>query len=314
VRTISANFINRLDIGNTKDESGVTKLRNEIYVLCRSSPSSYPRVIFCVFEDRSPFLLIKKIKAYEIKSPEDMASCERENCLYVSDSSVANKCIWKIRRKTGGTFEIIRWLKTDYQPFTLSLSSFNGQLLVIGYWDSWPILRIYGSDATYRSIQLPKDVERPRHAVETSTGNFIIIHRWTEKAVKLDSGLNGKQMRMWVVSEITRDRQMVIRRFIPSNETQILKNPLHLSLDSEDNVFVADSDNNRVILLDSDLTWNRILCPMKEEEETKILSPWRLCYDEDKKQLIVGGFLSLGEGVGPSIYTLRRKNELIFKS
>ena len=82
----------------------------------------------------------------------------------------------------------------------------------------------------------------------------------------------------WVISELTRDGQMVIRRFIPSNETQKLNDPRYLSLDSDDRVFVADTGNDRVILLDSDLKWNRILCPTKEEEEeTKIRMPWRLC-------------------------------------
>ena len=109
---------------------------------------------------------------------------------------------------------------------------------------------------------------------------------------KGESGSSGrKRVMKWGISELTRDGQMVIRRFIPSNETQQLNDPHYLSLDSDDQVFVADNENDRVILLDSDLKWNRILCPTKEEtEETKIRRPWRLCYDEEKKQLIVGGF------------------------
>jgi len=105
----------------------------------------------------------------------------------------------------------------------------------------------------------------------------------------------------WGICELTRDGQMVICRFNPSNETQELNEPQHISLGSDDRVFLADFGSGRVILLDCDLKWNRILCPTEEKEETRIQHPFRLCYDEGKKQLIVGG-----EGV-VNVYTLSRK-------
>jgi len=107
-----------------------------------------------------------------------------------------------------------------------------------------------------------------------------------------------------VISELTRDGQMVIRRLIPLGETQQLNySGNYLSLDSDDRVFVADRGNGRVILLDSDLNWKQSLCPTKDEkEETRIQEPWRLCYDEEMKQLIVGGFL----GKILNVYTLNK--------
>src|SRR6218665_2698365 len=131
VCSIIVNSINRLDIGKDKDAVGVTKLRNEICVLCRTSHSHYRHVI-CVFEDRNPFLLVWKIEAYEIEYGEEIASCEMENCFYVSDISV-NRCIWKIKRKTYDKYKFIKWLNADNQPLTLSVSSLNGRLLVISY-------------------------------------------------------------------------------------------------------------------------------------------------------------------------------------
>jgi len=109
------------------------------------------------------------------------------------------------------------------------------------------------------------------------------------------SELSGrKKLRNFVISELTGDGQMVIRRFFPSNETQELNTLRSLSLDSDDRVFVADSGYGRVILLDSDLQWNRILC-------STIQGPKRLCYDEEKKQMIVA------DNYGVSVYTLSRK-------
>lgn len=65
---------------------------------------------------------------------------------------------------------------------------------------------------------------------------------------------------------------------------------MYFVLNSDDRVLVADTENNRVILLDSDLKWTRSICPTNEEKETRIKLPCRLCYDEDMKQLITGGF------------------------
>ena len=75
---------------------------------------------------------------------------------------------------------------------------------------------------------------------------------------------------------------MVIRRFIPSKETQKLSDVFYLSIDS--NVFVADEGNPRVILGNWDLMLYRILFPTKEEKEEHILK--EIFYDEKMKQLI----------------------------
>jgi len=124
---------------------------------------------------------------------------------------------------------------------------------------------------------------------------------WSESR----QGKGGSYRRKWEfdLSELTRDGQMVIRRFIPSSETQ-LDRLSYLSFDSDDRVFVADELNHKVILLDSDLKWNRILCPTKEDKEEQILmGPDRFFYDEEMKQLIVTGFSHKGSQV--NVYTLR---------
>ena len=93
---------------------------------------------------------------------------------------------------------------------------------------------------------------------------------------------------MHVLSELTRDGQMVVRRFIPSNEMQKLIHPAYLALDSDDQVFVADSGKDRIVLLDSDLKRNRIICPTKQEKGIDTHFQ-RICYDKEKKHLIGTG-------------------------
>src|SRR6218665_2005061 len=162
---MTVTFIERIDVSENdyEDVRGITKLRNEIYVLGQS--------LLLVFEDRTPFLFRKKIEFKETVCPYDIGSSEKENCLYVADQE--SSCIWKI---TGGDqYNVIKWLTTKSEPLSLSLSS-KDELLVVT--DTSSTLRIYGSKAELiQSIELPRDIIDPTHAVESSIGNFIILHK-----------------------------------------------------------------------------------------------------------------------------------------
>src|SRR6218665_578200 len=294
MRPISVGFAERFAFGKNHRVLGVTKLRKEIYATLESYSGSYSGYIMYVFEEGHPFNLRNKIRMREIVHFFDIASCEKEHCLYVSDIRI--DCVWKIKIETSGRHKIFKWLTTDYPPLTLSVSC--SQLLVVNNASSK--LMIYGSDAELlRSIQLPEDTVGPIHAVETSFGNFIIIHKCElkkEMEERKESvtrspfvAVGPKALKLFVVSELTRDGQVIVRQFIPSNEEQYLNLPSYLSLDSNDQVFVAEADNMRVILLDSDLKWNKVLRPKIDESESMMRLPLRLCYDESKKQLIFGG-------------------------
>lgn len=286
VRQILINFTHTIDLLRKNRVNAVTKLRNEIYVLHNHD--------IYVFEGQDPFCLQKKLDISYSKRPYDLQSCEKENCIFVSDSRI--NCIFRVTRETGEE----KPLKlVDHDPRNLSVSS-DGQVLVINR--SQPTcLTIFRPGAKhFRSIELPRDVGYPViHAVETSTGNFIILSR-LEKIEEKKLSVGTDRIKNGIC-EVTGDGQTVIRRLIPSSEMLMLNSNSYLALDDDDRVFVADNGNGRVILLDFDLTWNRILCPVKEEtKETKMLCPNTLYFDKDKKQLIVGGVF------GVNVYTLSR--------
>jgi hypothetical protein len=279
VRSISINFGQRIEMPGDEYVYGVSKLRNRIYVL--SQPSFDASKVIRVFENRNPFRLQKEIEIEHLRCPVDIVSCEQQNCLYVSDYGL--KYVWKITREKDGRHNIVKFILTGNEPFTLSVSSGDGHLLKVSA--IWSILNRYGTDAKLiSSIQLPNGIKYPRHVVEKSTGNLIILHWYLEKN---GEGWSSRGHWKWVVSELTRDGQTVIRRFIPSNKTQQLNVPDYIFLNSDDQVFVADTGNDRVILLDSELNWDRILCSMNEETKTR--KPYRLCYDEENKRLIIVG-------------------------
>ena len=346
MRPITVNVTQRIATSENEETWGVTKLRNEVYVLFHTFNPDRNVSRIRVFQDRYPFRLQTDIKADDIKRPIDIGSSEEENCLYVIDDD--ENCVWKITKEADDQHKLIKWLTIDYKSYTLSVSR-DGELLMINH--SSHRLMIYRSDAQLvRSIPLTADIKNPWHAVEKSIGNFIVSDiptdaeddddeeenededddedldqeedqedeaeegdvvtkegkhtDWLESRPGKSGSIKRKRKMVLVVSELTRDGQVVVRRFILSNETQELFDFSYLSIDVDDRVFVANPVNDTVVLLDSDLKWNRIMCPTTEEKEEQVIKgPWRLFYDQEMKQLIVaGGCLRVKNQV--NVYTL----------
>ena len=140
VRPITIDVTQRIEMPENEKLWGVTKLRNEIYILLKARDGVPSRIRG--FNDRYPFRLQTEIKAEEINGQSDIGSSENENCLYLSDND--ERCIWKIIRETDDKHKIIKWLIIDYKPWHLSVSR-DDELLMINY--STHSLMIYGSDA-----------------------------------------------------------------------------------------------------------------------------------------------------------------------
>lgn len=283
--------------------NGVAKLKDRIYVIPQRATDSGAEVssVICVFEAGNLFRLLEKIEFKEIRNPRDIGSSEKDDCLYVIDSWI--KCIWKVM--DGDTEErckwkVIKWLEfgEDFHPWTLSVSN-DGHLLMLS--EHLPIsLRSYGSEATLlHSADLPHNICYPVHAAQTSTGNFVVVHLKWEQTAEYTIGEG-----IWVVTELSRDGKTIVRRFIPEGEEQKLDiHPSYyegyLCVDSSDRIFVADTQNDRVILFDSNLRWSQILISAKEEggdggqqretREQNLRRPRRLFYSEATKQLVVAG-------------------------
>jgi len=80
------------------------------------------------------------------------------------------------------------------------------------------------------------------------------------------------------VSEVD-DQGQLLSTFTHVNE------PYHLSTDSEDQVFVADCYNDRILLLSCKLQQQRVL--VDTNSPVKLRDPWRLYYNELTSQLYV---------------------------
>ena len=265
---------------------GVTILRQEICVLCLNKATS-PHAIR-VFQNRNPFPLIANIDIGLVKDPVDIGSSDDENFFFVIDSK--EKCVWKVERQTGDYHKFLQlpFIHFFRWPSTLSVSCDGKQLLMLTHYS----LVVYGAlrseEAAQEELKLPSDIIDPRQAVETSSGHFIVLHV-LEKDVDVPAGSTEEEKQLiFVVSKVIKDedkKTKVVLRFIPQNKTQELNRPCYLALDSDDQVFVADEYNNRIILLDSDLSWVRIICPI--DDGPRIVALNKLCYDKVERQLIV---------------------------
>ena len=104
-----------------------------------------------------------------------------------------------------------------------------------------------------------------QHAMETPTATFIV-------------GLYNKQMAQGQVVEVN-DVGLVLRQFSGSRLSSLCWTQ-HIAVDSRGNIFVADENNHRILLLDSRLTLRRTI-----QLNNKL--PKRLCWNKQSGQLLV---------------------------
>jgi len=119
-----------------------------------------------------------------------------------------------------------------------------------------------------RRVRLPRYIH-PFHAVESPTGTFVV-------------GYDNTQLRQHQVSEVNAEGQL-LRQFSGS-----LGLPLHIAIDSQGHVLVADCDNRRgngrILLLDAQLALRRVII---DPHQLNDQHPHHLCYVEQSGQLLV---------------------------
>jgi len=234
---------------------GVTLLHDVVYVVCRwfSTITRFNATTHQPLTD---------INVPDLREPSDIVACERTSQLYVAEW----KCVWRV--STDGT-DIKHWLPKSrddtFKPETLSVTS-TRLLVTSGYTRQ---LRQFDADGDeLRCVQLPDHIE-PQHAVESPTGTFIV-------------SLYNEQLKQRQVVEVNTGGE-VLRQFGGSRLTS-LNFTEHVAVDSHGNIFVADDDNRDILLLDNHLSLRRVII---DEHQLSYERPERLCYREDKGQLLV---------------------------
>jgi len=238
---------------------GVTQLHDIVYIVCAGSSS-------IIRFDAVTRQRLTDISVKDFSYPHDIAACEHTSSVYVCQWLMPD-CVWRVSSDGEDVKLWLQWSLPDtFSPWTLSVTS--SRLLVTSR-DTKQLRQFDAVGDELRRVDLPDDMD-PEHAVESLTGTFIVSHRDT-------------QLEQCHVSEVDTGGQ-VLRQFSGSRLIP-LGYTLHVAVDSQGNIFVADFDTGRILLLDSQLTLRRVII---DEHQLNDKEPLCLCYIEHSGQLLVG--------------------------
>jgi len=239
---------------------GVTQLHDVVYILYEWSSKIIIRF------DAVKHQRLADITVKDMSEPHDIAACQQTAQLYVADWM---KCVWRV---SSDGEDVKRWLPKSpsdtISPDTLSVTS--SRLLVTSL-NNNQLIQFDAVGDELQRVDLPDDM-KPRHAVESPTGTFIVSHYNT-------------QLKQYQVSEVNTGGR-VLRQFSGSRLLQLGEDP-HVAVDSQGNIFVADKSRCRILLLNSQLALGlrRVII---DEHQLNYKEPRRLCYSEELGQLLVG--------------------------
>jgi len=232
---------------------GVTSLADEVYVLRKKGRDQVE---------------VYDVINYRLTVPNShglthMTSCEHYRCVYIADNGV--ECIHRLDVQGAAT----QWAVND-EPWGLSVNAAHNVLVTCRLVRKIKEFSSHGD--LLRELTLPDDVIKPWHAIQTRNGEFIVCHGGPGDAVRR-------------VCKISPDGRHIIKSHggQPSSDIGQCGMPLHLAVDNNEFVFVADSLNKRVMLLSPTLDYIR---QVVSRDDLKSL-PNSLCLDIHRRRLYV---------------------------
>jgi len=213
-------------VPGTERVYGVTTLEHNLYVLRANCID--------VHATTSDYSLLCHISLHGLKGHEwnDLTSSALHKSLYASDYAEQRILVVGL----GGS--VRQWMVQDC-PCGVSVTPDDDALLVTCAISRE--LRELSLDRGdwLRCVKLCPDIQRPLHAVKLTTGQYVVSH----SSVR---GLPG-QHRVCVVDSAG----SVLHSYGAQSGSAVgqLDLPCHLGTDKGDFVFVADSSNNRIVLL-----------------------------------------------------------------
>jgi len=209
---------------STERVYGVTSLHEKLFVL-RSDRVD-------VYTTTSDYTLLDRMRLAGLKGHEwnDLTSSEPHKSLYIAD------CAEQLIRAVELGGSVRNWELPD-GPCGISVTPDDNTLLVTCARELRE-LGLDGGDWLLR-VKLSSAIQRPLHAVKLTAGHYVVSHGCTR-------GLPGQHRVCMVDSSGSILHSYGVQRGSAVGQLDL---PCHLSMDKDDFVFVADSSNNRIVLL-----------------------------------------------------------------
>jgi len=237
---------------------GVTSLGEDVFVVRYKSQQKIE------VYDAKTFRLQRHITVPGLgDNPLGLAACPHNNCLYASDCN--NASVHRV--ELSGSNEVMKW-SVGRTPVGLSVNS-EHNLLVVSQGERK--LQIFTTHGTLlQNIQLQADIERPLHAVQLPTGQFLVSHFGSLHRVCL-VGVDGAVVRSYGGQ--------------PGSQLTQMNDPAGLAVEREGRFLVADQSNNRLLVIDQSLSSAH---EMSVRVDGGLKGPFSLWYDQSRRRLYIG--------------------------
>ena len=238
---------------------GVTTLGERIHVLWRKKRDQVEVYDVIIYR------LQRCLTVPNIRGFADMTSCEHFLCLYISDPD--GKCVHSVH--VGLQDDAAKWPVSD-TPCCLSVNAAHNVLVTCR--SVQKIKEFSPRGDLLRAVSFPADVVHPWHAIQLTSGQFIVCHgRFDDPVHRVCTvGSNGRK----IVNSHGGKR---------GSDTGQYDGPTHLAVDDNEFLFVADAGNKRVTLLSPTLNYAR---QVVSRDQVKWL-PYRLSLDVQRRRLYV---------------------------
>jgi len=240
---------------------GVTSLGNEIFLLRRKGRNGGRDEVEVY--DVITYRLQRCLTVPNIRAVIDMTSCEHNQCLYISDDAV--ECVHRIAVHGAAT----HWPAHDV-PWCLSVNAAHNVIVTCIFVGKIKEFSSHGD--LLRELTLPDDVVTPLHTVQSRSGQFIV-------------GYGGRDDPIHRVCMISADDYDIVHSHGGQRGSDIgqYNEPVHLAVDDNEFVYVADINNRRVTLLSPTLSYVRQVV----SSDNLKWRPNRLYLDVQRRRLYV---------------------------
>ena len=212
---------------------GVTSLGEEIYLLRRKGGRDPVEVYDVISYCRQRYLTVPNANVFI-----DMTSCEHLSCLYISDAGAS--CIHRLDLQGNAQ----QWRVNEMPCTGLSVNVHHNLIVTCEIVGKIKEFNPHGE--LVRVIILPSDVINPYHAIQLTSGQFIVCH-----------GKGNDPMHR--VCKISSDGRQIVQSHggQRGSDTGQYHWPIHLAVDDNEFVFVVSLFNRRVTLLSPTLEYIR---------------------------------------------------------